>query len=57
MYVYIYIYIYIIREATNKTVFIKCLLIDKMNLKISFKMLNQIGLIHLFCSPFLPQGS
>ena len=45
------------REATNKTVFIKCLLIDKLNLKISFKMLRQIGLIHLFCSPYLPQGS
>ena len=33
------------------------LLIDKLNLKIYFKMLSQIGLIYLFCSPYLPQGS
>ena len=39
------------REATNKTVFIKRLLIDKLNLKIYFKILSQIGLIHLFFSP------
>ena len=33
------------------------LLVDKLNLKISVKMLIQIVLIHLFCSPYLPKGS
>ena len=33
------------------------LLIDTLNLKIAFKMLSQIGLILLFCSPYLPQAT
>ena len=59
IYIYIYIYIYIIREATNKIKLFSSngLLIDKLNQKISLKMLRQIGLIHLFCSPYLPRGS
>ena len=33
------------------------LLIEKLDLKISVKMLIRIGLIHLFCSPYLPKDS
>ena len=32
-------------------------LMNKLNLKISVKMVIQIGLIQLFCSPYLPKGS
>ena len=30
---------------------------DKLNLKIFLKMLSQIGLIHIFCSPYLPAAT
>ena len=52
-----YIYLYIHKNQQIKLFLSNSLLIDKLNLKISFRMLRQIGLIHLFCSPYLPQGS
>ena len=41
----------------NKTVFIKKFADRQIELKNNHKMLSQIGLIRLFCSPYLPQGS
>ena len=40
-----------IQEATSKTVFIKYFADRQIELKITFKMLSQIGLIHHFHSP------
>ena len=61
LYTYIYIYIYFIYLKIYSYIAIlfssNSLLIDKLNLKISVKMLIQIGLIHLFCSPYLPKDS
>ena len=48
---------YIYEKQQIKLFSSNSLLIDKLNLKIFRKILSQIGLFHLFCSPYLPQGS
>ena len=61
IYIYIYIYIYCIYlKIYSYTAILfssNSSLINKLNLNISVKMVIQIGLIQLFCSPYLPKGS
>ena len=47
---------YIYEKEQIKLFSSNTLLIDKLNLKFNRKMLSQIGLIHLFCSPFFHEA-